>query len=65
MPQDFLDLYKIRRELYPEYEGIVKKQSIYNSKLIKGNCELCDQRNRSASFKSKRKRIKMVLLLVS
>lgn len=44
MPQDFLDLaYKIRRELYPEYEGIgKKKQSIYNSKLIKGNCELCD-----------------------
>ena len=45
MPQEFLDTaYEIRKELYPQYEGIGNKSlARYNTKLVKDNCQLCEK----------------------
>ena len=46
MPDEFLtNAHKIRRTLYPEDEEIMcKNKTKYNSKKIKGNCELCGEK---------------------
>jgi len=46
MPQSFLkQAHKIRNEIYPQGKNVLQfKTSSYNSKKIKGNCELCGKK---------------------
>jgi DNA mismatch repair protein MutS len=45
MPQKFLkQAHKIRNEIYPEGKNVLQlKQSRYNSRKLKGNCQICDK----------------------
>ena len=45
MPDDFIDLaYSLKKQLKTEYKGVLSKgRSKYNSKKIKGICEICNK----------------------